>query len=71
MCQYTGSPATGESGRVLILANFIENEQRIRANELRLHGLSYVFTDLVTGERVTSNEDLLLDAYRFVWLKAE
>ncbi len=59
------------SGRVMVLANFIESEQRISANELRLHGLSYSFTDLVTGEEITSDEDLVLAPYRFVWLKAE
>ena len=38
---------------------------------MRLHGLSYAFTDLVTGQRVTSDEDLALAPYRFVWLTAE
>jgi amylosucrase len=54
--------------RVLVLASFTEQEQRIAANELRVHGLSYTFTDLVTGEQITSNEDLTLEPYRFVWL---
>jgi glycosidase len=58
------------SRRVLVLANFVESEQRIKANELRLHGLSYAFTDLVTGEHITSDEDLVLMPYQFVWLKA-
>ena len=56
--------------RVLVLASFTEQEQRIAANELRLHGLSYTFTDLVTDEQITSDEDLILGPYRFVWLKA-
>jgi amylosucrase len=68
--QADGSGDEGESGRVLVLANFIENEQRIKANELRLHGLSYTFTELVTGEQVVSDTDLILEPYSFVWLKA-
>ncbi len=56
--------------RILILANFVEREQRISANELRLHGLSYSFTDLVTGEQFSLDQDLVLGPCRFVWLKA-
>ena len=56
--------------RVLVLASFTEREQRIAASELRLHGLSYTFTDLVTSEQITPDEDLILGPYRFVWLKA-
>jgi len=56
--------------RVLVLASFTEQEQRIAANELRLHGLSYIFTDLVTGKQITSDEDFTLGPYQFVWLKA-
>lgn len=58
-----------EGQRVLVLASFIETEQRIPANELRLHGLGYTFTDLVSGERVTCDGDLILEPYGFVWLK--
>jgi len=56
--------------RVLVLASFTEREQRIEANTLRLHGLGYAFTDLVTGEQISSDADLTLEPYRFVWLKA-
>jgi amylosucrase len=55
--------------RVLVLASFSENTQQIPANELRLCGLGYSFQDLVTGERVTADEDLIMEPYRFVWLK--
>ncbi len=54
--------------RVLILANFIESEQTVAANELRVYGLGYTFRDLITGEEITSDRDLLLEPYRFVWL---
>jgi glycosidase len=55
--------------RVLVLASFTEQEQRIAANKLRLHGLSYAFIDLVISEQIKSDEDLILGPYRFVWLK--
>ena len=65
-----GSDKDG-SDRILVLSNFSEDEQRIAANELRLHGLSYALTDLVTGDQITSNEDLVLEPYCFVWLRAD
>jgi len=52
------------------VASFTEQEQRIAANELRLHGLSHTSTDLVTDEQITPDEDLILGPYRLVWLKA-
>ncbi len=58
-------------GRVLALANFTEEEQFVTANQLRLHGLAYAFTDLVTGEQLSAVKDLVLAPYRFVWLMAD
>jgi len=60
-----------DGARVLVLGNFSEGEQRIAANALRLHGLSYSFTDLVTGQTVSLDNDLVLEPYRFVWLMAD
>ena len=57
--------------RLLVLANFSERWQRIPANELRLYGLSYSFTDLVTGKEVSLKDDLLLEPYGFVWLATQ
>ena len=54
--------------RLLALANVTDREQTVAANELRLHGLAYRFTDLVTGELVGTDADLALAPYRFVWL---
>ena len=54
--------------RVLVFANFGEEEQVIPANLLRLYGLSYGFTDLLTGEAVPS-KDLNLTAYQLLCLK--
>ncbi len=57
-------------GQALILANFSEQEQVIPANLLRLYGLSYHFTDRVTGAELPPG-DLTLDAYQFVCLMGE
>ncbi len=56
--------------QVLVLANFSEQAQVLPANLLRLYGLSYHFTDLVSGARLPPG-DLTLDAYAFVCLKGE
>ncbi|HMA35748.1 MAG TPA: alpha-glucosidase C-terminal domain-containing protein, partial [Chloroflexia bacterium] len=72
----TGAPAVfgyvrqqgGE--RVLALANFSEQAQQVPANELRVYGLSYTFTDLVSGAAVALDQDIVLDPYRFLWLVA-
>jgi glycosidase len=56
--------------RVLALANFAEHEQIIPANLLRLYGLSYMFTNLVTEETIALGSDLKLGPCQFVWLKA-
>jgi len=61
--QYTGT-------RILILANFSERTQRVAANIIRNHGLSYTFRDIVTGGAVNLHGDLMLEPYRFVWLAA-
>ncbi|HSR34462.1 MAG TPA: alpha-amylase family glycosyl hydrolase [Anaerolineae bacterium] len=60
-----------EGQRIVVLANFSEQEQRIGANELRLHGLSYGFTELVTGTEVMADEDLALEPLEVAWLKAK
>lgn len=56
--------------QVLALANFSEQPQILPANQLRLYGLSYRFTDLVTGAEVPAG-DLILEPYAFVCLKGE
>lgn len=75
----TGSPAllgyvrTAEGvghGRVLVLANFTENEQILPADRLRLYGLSYSFRDLVSGKSLPF-ADLRLVPYAFMALASE
>ena len=52
------------------MANFSEQQQRVAANTVRNHGLSYSFRDLVTGDIIALGEDLTLGSYQFVWLTA-
>jgi glycosidase len=54
--------------QILALANFSEHPQTVAANELRLYGLSYSFTDLVTGKEINLNDSIVLEPYRFLWL---
>jgi amylosucrase len=58
-----------EDQRLLIFANFSENEQMISANILRLYGLSYQFTDLMSGEKILLG-DVVLNPYQFLCLLA-
>jgi glycosidase len=55
------------SSRVMIFANFSEQEQIISANTLRLYGLSYGFKDLVTRDEMPLR-DLILSPYQFACL---
>jgi len=57
------------AGRVLALANFSEQPQTVERAAVRIHGLAYAFMDLVTGERVGLDADVVLGPYRFLWLQ--
>jgi amylosucrase len=58
--------------RVIVLANFTEREQRVAANELRLYGLSYRFTELISGQPYElGSAEVRLEPYQILWLKAE
>ena len=54
--------------RVLVLANFSESPQVIAGNQLRLHGLSYHFIDLVS-ELTIPFGDLELEPYQLLYLE--
>jgi amylosucrase len=56
--------------RILVVANFSEHEQVVEANQLRIYGLSYTFSDLVSDKAFASDEDLRLAPYQFIWLRA-
>ena len=53
----------GGDGRALILANVTEQFQTLDGNLLRLHGLAYHFTDLLTGEAITATAACTLAPY--------
>jgi len=59
-----------DRGRILALANLSEREQRVTANTVRNHGLSYSFRDLISGDIITLGDDLALGSYQLVWLMA-
>lgn len=52
------------SSRVMIFANFSEQEQIIPTNTLRLYGLSYGFKDLMTRDEMPLC-DMMLSPYQF------
>lgn len=56
--------------RVLVLANFSEHPQSVSANALRAQLPSLVTSavDLVSQRTIRVNENLVLDAYEFLWL---
>jgi amylosucrase len=62
-----GYVRTFEKTRLLIFANFSEQQQVVPANQLRLYGLSYNFKNLLNGESFTL-DDLVLEPYEFACL---
>ncbi|MCS6844051.1 MAG: alpha-amylase family glycosyl hydrolase [Caldilineales bacterium] len=56
--------------RVLALASFSEHPQTLAASLVRIHGLGYIFQDLVTGRTLTLDGGLQLEPYQFLWLVA-
>lgn len=53
-----------DNASALLLANFTEQEQRVEANTVRLHGLAYAFTDLLSTEAVVLARDLTFAPYQ-------
>jgi amylosucrase len=56
-----------EKERLLVFANFSEQQQVVNANQLRLYGLSYKFKNLLSGE-IFPLRDLILEPYEFACL---
>lgn len=56
--------------RLLLVANFSEHPQQMDANQLRVYGPGYRFTDLVSEQEFNADEPLPLAPYQFVWLTA-
>jgi hypothetical protein len=59
-----------DGGYLLALANFTEHPQQIAANQVRLYGLGYKFTDLVGNQPLSLAGDVTLAPYQFMWLLA-
>lgn len=60
---------THEQQRVVVLANFTEREQPLPANEIRLYGLAYHFTDLISGQSLhLTDSPIRLEPYQVLWL---
>jgi amylosucrase len=56
--------------RLLVVANFSEHPHELDANRLRVYGLGYNFTDLISANSIAAEGPLRLDAYQCVWLTA-
>lgn len=69
--QVFGFVRTHHDQRVVVLANFTEHGQSVRANDLRVYGLSYAFTELVSGRTLQLDKDeVYLEPYQVMWLLA-
>lgn len=60
---------TSSNSRILVFCNFTDRPQIVPAEILRIYGLAYQFTDLLTGHLV-SYADLTLQPYQFTCLAA-
>ena len=57
--------------RVVVLANFTEHGQSVRANDLRVYGLSYGFEELISGRTMhLDHDEVSLEPYQVLWLLA-
>ncbi len=66
---YVRTNPAAARGRVLVVANFTEQVQPVRANELRLYGLSYHFDELIAGRPlVLASDEVVLEPYAVLWL---
>src|SRR5579884_530190 len=59
----------GGSQRLFVVTNFSDHPQEMNGNQLRVYGLGYSFTDLVTGQTLTAERPLRLEPYQVVWLE--
>lgn len=60
----------GGSQRLFVVANFSTHPQEMAANQLRVYGADYRFTDQITGQTLTAERPLRLEPYQCVWLEA-
>ncbi|MEX0793522.1 MAG: alpha-amylase family glycosyl hydrolase [Pirellulaceae bacterium] len=55
--------------RVIVVANFSEQQQTIHGNVLRTVGMGRFFQDALSGRTYPTSEDITLGAYELVWLE--
>lgn len=60
----------GGSQRLFVVANFSAHPQEMDANQLRVYGASYHFTDQISGQKFTAGQPLRIEPYQCVWLEA-
>jgi amylosucrase len=56
--------------RLFIVANFSAQPQEMAANQLRVYGASYHFTDQISCQTFTAQRPLQLEPYQCMWLEA-
>lgn len=60
-----------EGNRLLVIANFSEQPQKIEGNRLRTAGLGRFFQDLVSDQTLSTAAEVALGPYQFMWLRRE
>jgi len=63
-----GYVRVSDAHRMIIIANFSEEEQPISGNTLRTSGLGRFFHDAISGETIATSEKLMVAPYRVMWL---
>lgn len=57
-----------EGNRLIVLANFSEETQKIEGNKIRTAGLGRFFQDMIDDKTYATSEDLVLAPYQILWL---
>ena len=58
-----------EGHRMVVLANFSEEEQSVEGNKLRTAGLGRFFEDVIQNKTYMTSEPVVLEPYQILWLK--
>ena len=61
----------GDKRRLFVVANFSAHFQVMEANQLRVYGAGYSFTDQISNHTFTAAQPLQLEPYQCVWLEAQ
>ena len=58
-----------EGHRLVVLANFSQEEQNLSGNILRTTGLGRFFEDSISERTVATSDDVILTPYQIMWLR--